>query len=257
MRTSRTAVLFVAAALVLAGCSDDASPDADPTSQSAEPTATPSATETAEPTDAPTEEPTATEEPTEEPTQEPAAPVTELPAAVMLPPESLYPQDGERTERDEVEDWLLPDACSVTAPTTAVDMRTVLQGDGQFEDAVGQQQVAVFPDVETAVAEADRIGQTLTGCTGAAPDDGTRTVAETVEVGTQGRGLVVDYHGTFASVGDEDALGYYVAVTRRANAITLVAAAGGEFTVSVSRERVVGELGAAWDLLCTYDSSGC
>jgi hypothetical protein len=32
---------------------------------------------------------------------------------------------------------------------------------------------------------------------------------------------------------------------------------GGENTVSASREVVVGELGAAWELLCAYDSAGC
>jgi hypothetical protein len=257
MRTSRTAVLLVAAALVLAGCSDDASPDADPTSQSAEPTATPSATETAEPTDAPTEEPTATEEPTEEPTQEPAAPVTELPATVLLPAAALFPEDGPRTEFEGLVDWTFPVSCAVGGPESALVMQSVSQGDGTFEVPVGHHQVAVFADADAAVAEVDRITAALGACAGVAPDGQTHLVTETVEVGAQGIALVVDYYGALEANGDEGTLGYVTAVTRRGNAVTLVSSEGGESSVGASRERVVGELEAAWDLLCGYDSAGC
>lgn len=258
MRLSLPVALATAAALLLAGCSDSQTPEEETTqTASASPTqdtSAPEPSETVEESEEPTESPSA--EPTEEPTSGGDA-VTELSAAVLLPAGALDPADGPRTESEGVVDWKLPEACSVGAPTTAAAMRSVVQGDGANEVPVGFHQVAVFADTDAAVAEAARINETLTGCTGAAPNDGTRTVAEPVEVGAQGRGLVVDYHGTFAMSGDENALGYYTAVTRRGNAVTLVASAGGENTVSVSREVVTGELGAAWDQLCAYDSAGC
>lgn len=253
MRFSLFVVLVTAAALVLSGCGGSDTPESEaPSSASASPT---EETTTPEPT-----EPTGSASPTPEPTEAPAdggTPVTELSADVLLPAAALDPAEGPRTESEGVVDWVLPAACAVGAPTTALAMRSVVQGDGLYEGPVGHHQVAVFADTDAAVAEASRIGETLTGCTGAAPDDGTRTVAEPVEVGAQGRGLVVDYHGTFAMSGDENALGYYTAVTRRGNTVTLVASVGGENTVSVSREVVVGELAAAWELLCSYDSTGC
>lgn len=256
MRTPRTAVLVVAAALVLAGCSDDAAPDAAPTSPSAEAT-TPAATETAEPTDVPAEEPTTTQEPAEEPTQEPAAPVTELPATVLLPAEALFPDEGPRTEHEGLVDWTFPVSCAVGGPGSALVMQSVSQGDGTFEVPVGHHQVAVFADADAAVAEVDRITAALGACSGVAPDGQTHLVTEPVEVGAQGIALVVDYYGALEANGDEGALGYVTAVTRRGNAVTLVSSEGGESSVGASRERVVGELEAAWDLLCGYDSAGC
>lgn len=254
MRLSLPVVLVTAAALVLTGCggSDTSEGEGSP-SASASPTEETTAPE-------PTGSASATEEPSASPTAEPtdaADPVTDLTVDVLLPAAGLDPAEGPRTESEGVVDWVLPAPCAVGAPTTALAMRSVVQGDGLYEVPVGHHQVAVFADADAAVAEAARIGETLTGCTGSAPDDGTRTVAEPVEVGAQGRGLVVDYHGTFALSGDEDALGYYTAVTRRGNAVTLVASVGGESTVSVSREVVVGELSAAWELLCSYDAAGC
>lgn len=261
MRLSLPVVLVTAAALVLSGCGGSDTPESEASSSaSASPTEETTPPEPTEPTGSAsaTEAPSAS--PTPEPTEAPAdggTPVTGLSADVLLPAAALDPAEGPRTESEGVVDWVLPAACAVGAPTTALAMRSVVQGDGLYEVPVGHHQVAVFADTDAAVAEASRIGETLTGCTGAAPDDGTRTVAEPVEVGAQGRGLVVDYHGTFAMSGDENALGYYTAVTRRGNTVTLVASVGGENTVSVSREVVVGELAAAWELLCSYDSTGC
>lgn len=258
MRLSLPVVLVTAAALVLTGCGGSDTPESE-----ASPSASASPTEETT-TPEPSESASATEEPSESPTPEPTEaptdggnPGTELSADVLLPAAALDPAEGPRTESEGVVDWVLPTPCAVGAPTTALAMRSVVQGDGLYEVPVGHHQVAVFADTDAAVAEASRIGETLTGCTGAAPNDGTRTVAEPVEVGAQGRGVVVDYHGTFAMSGDENALGYYTAVTRRGNTVTLVASAGGENTVSVSREVVVGELAAAWELLCYYDAAGC
>lgn len=260
MRLSLPVVLVTAAALVLAGCGG---PDAPESEASPSVSATPTPTEEPTPSE-PSGSASATGEPSASPTPEPSEPPadggnpgTELSADVLLPAAALDPTEGPRTESEGVVDWVLPAPCAVGAPTTALAMRSVVQGDGLNEVPVGHHQVAVFADTDAAVAEAARIGETLTGCTGSAPDDGTRTVSEPVAVGAQGRGLVVDYHGTFAASGDENALGYYTAVTRRGNTVTLVASAGGENTVSVSREVVVGELAAAWELLCYYDAAGC
>lgn len=258
MRLSLPVVLVTAAALVLTGCGGTGTPESEaspsasvsPTEDPTTPEPSETATETAEPSESPSAEPT-------EPPVEGGTPGPGLSADVLLPAAALDPAEGPRTESEGVVDWVLPEACSVGAPTTALAMRSVVQGDGLDEVPVGHHQVAVFAGTDAAVAEASRIGETLTGCTGAAPDDGTRTVAEPVEVGAQGRGLVVDYHGTFATSGDENALGYYTAVTRRGTTVTLVASVGGENTVAVSREVVVGELAAAWELLCSYDSAGC
>lgn len=257
MRTSIPAVIVTATALLLTGCGGAGSSEGSVTTS---PVATSSAPGEETLTPEPSATPSETEEPAAEPSGEPvepSTPATELPASVLLPAASLAPAEGSRTESEGVVDWVLPDACSVGAPTTAVAMRSVVQGDGMYEVPVGHHQVASFADADAAVAEAARIGETLTGCTGAAPDDGTRTVAEPLEVGAQGRGLVVDYDGSFAMHGDEDAMGYYTAVTRRGNVVTLVASVGGESTVAASRETVVAELRTAWDQLCAYDAEGC
>lgn len=256
MRTSRTAVIVVAAALVLAGCSDSSSPDPEATSQSAEPTTSPSATESAEPTQEPSEEPSESAEPTEDPT-EPAGPVTALPATVLLPQAELFPEEGPRTEFEGLVDWVFPVSCGVGGPETALVMQSVSQGDGTFEVPVGHHQVAVFADADAAVAEADRVTAALEACAGPGDDGQSRLVTEPVDVGAQGVALVVDYYGVLEANGDEGTLGYVTAVTRRGNAVTLVSSEGGESSVGASRERVVGELGAAWDLLCDYDSAGC
>lgn len=243
-------VLVTTAALVLSGCSSSDSPESVPTSAAAT-TSTPA--ETTEPT----EEPSATTEPTEEPTTEaPAAVSTDLPATALLSQEAFYPEGGVRTEREGVETWLVPNGCEPITPDTAAAMRTVTQGDGAFEDSVGQQQVAVFADVDAAVAEADRLGAVLAACAGS-DDLTTGFTTEPVDVGAQGMGLVVSYYGDYVPGQDEMSLGYFLTVTRRGNAVTLVTNAGGEYSIKASRELVVPELQAAWELLCTYDSSGC
>lgn len=256
MRPSLPVILVTTAALVLAGCADADSPESEATS------AAPVTSAPAE-TPEPTEEPSATVEPTEEPaTVEPAtvepttaAPTvtTDLPATVLLSQEALYPKDGPRTEREGVEVWGVPDGCEAVAPDSAVAMRTVLQGDGAYEDWVGYQQVAVFADVDAAVAEADRLGAIFAACA----DTGEYVsgyTAEPLEVGAQGMGLAVSYPGY--EPGDT-ALGYFVSLTRRGNAVTLVTRAGGEADIATAREVVTGDLQAAWEQLCAYDSSGC
>lgn len=256
MRTSRTpVVLVVAAALVLAGCSDG-SPDPGTSSQSTGPTASPSVTESAEPTPAPSDEPSEGAEPTEEPT-EPSGPATDLPATVLLSQSQLVPEEGPRTELEGLVDWVFPVSCGVGGPETALVMQSVSQGDGTFEVPVGHHQVAVFTDAEAAVAEADRVTAALDACAGTGDDGQSVLVTQPVDVGAQGVALVVDYYGALEANGDEGTLGYVTAVTRRGNAVTLVSSEGGESSVAASRERVLGELGAAWEKLCAYDSAGC
>lgn len=243
MRASRTVIVLTTAALFLAGCSDSSSPEAEQ-----------SPTESAAPS--PTEAEAVDLEPTEAPTTEAPAATTDLPATALLSQEAFYPKDGVRTEREGVETWLLPSGCEALTPGTAAAMRTVIQGDGAYEDSVGQQQVAVFADVDAAVAEADRLGGALAACAGDA-DHTTTFATEPVAVGAQGVGLVVSYYGNYVPGQDEMSLGYFLTVTRRGNAVTLVTNAGGEDTIKGSREVVVTELQAAWELLCAYDSSGC
>lgn len=260
MRASPTVVLVAATALLLAGCSDDAPPVVEPTSQSPGPTATATPEGDGSPTTDPADEPTPSDEPTADVTDGPAAPeppLTDLPASVLLAADALFPEDGPRTEGDGLVDWVLPPPCGVGEPGTAVAMQSASQGDGTFEVPVGHHQVAVFADAEAAVAEVDRVGTALAGCTGPGVDGASSSVVEPVDVGAQGLGLVVDYHGTFVTSGDEGALGYYTAMTRRGNAVTLVSSEGGESSIVASRERVVGELGLAWEQLCAYDSAGC
>lgn len=249
MRLPITVALATTAALVLAGCAGSSAPESDPTSQA--PTSS-SPADTPEPTEAPS----ASAEPTEEPTTEAPAPTTDLPSSVLLSQEAFYPEDGARTEREGVETWLVPNGCEPVTPDAAVAMRTLTQGDGAFEDAVGQQQVAVFADVDAAVAEADRLGAVLAACAGT-EDLTTGFTTEPVEVGAQGVGLVVSYYGDYVPGQDEMSLGYFLSVTRRGNAVTLVTNAGGEYSIKASRDRVVPELQAAWELLCAYDSTGC
>ena len=255
MRLSLPVVLVTTAALVLSGCADSGSTAGETTSAApttAAPTEAPGTTD--EPTDEATGEPT--DEPTAEPTTEAPAVTTDLPASAMLSQEAFYPEDGTRTEREGVETWLVPNGCEPVVPDAAVAMRTLTQGDGAFEDAVGQQQVAVFADVDAAVAEADRLGAVLAACS-VTEDLMTGFTTEPVEVGAQGVGLVVSYYGDYVPGQDEMSLGYFLSVTRRGNAVTLVANAGGEYSIKASRDLVVPELQAAWELLCPYDSAGC
>lgn len=257
MRASFPVALATAAALLVAGCGDADYPEVDATSTPAsmlpapdETTAGPGdATESATPTEAPAE-------PSLEPTTEAPVPTTDLPATALLPAEETYPEGGPRVEREGVEPWLVPDACEAGAPDTAVAMRTVTQGDGAYEDSIGQQQVAVFADVDAAVAEADRLGAVLDGCE-AGPDISSGYASEPVAVGAQGVGLVVAYYDDYVPGQDLMSLGYVVTATRRGNAVTLVAHAGGEYSVGASRDLVVPQLQAAWERLCAYETEGC
>ena len=75
---------------------------------------------------------------------------------------------------------------------------------------------------------------------------------EDVAVGAQGRGLANNY----AELGDQGA-GSYAAVTRRGNAVTIVAMLSGEESVGSARDAVTSGLTTAFDKLCSYDSAGC
>lgn len=180
----------------------------------------------------------------------------DLPPEVLLPDAAFDPITGDRVETDGVSAWALPDSCAIDPPAAAA-MRGVTVGTGEFEAPVGLQQVAVFADADTAVAEADRLVAALTSCSPAADDTQTRYLPEPVAVGAQGTGLATDYYGAAESGSEDAALGSYLAVTRRGAAITLVANDGGESTIGVARSEVTDRLQAAWELLCRYDSAGC
>lgn len=236
---TRTSVL-AASVLLLAACSS-----------SPEPATTPSPGE-------PAPEPSATAPETTGPPT-PDVP-TDLPADVLLQGSVWEAAGDPREESDGAVAWHLPDACAAEPPADPAAMRTVRQGDGAAESPVGVQQVAVFADADAAVAATERLGAAIAACGETAPDEtasGTTFVAEPVDVGAQGAGLATDHYG--ASQGGEldDALGTYLAATRRGTAVTLVALDGGESTVGTARETVVANTQAAWDLLCRYDSAGC
>lgn len=232
MRTTTLTSTIVLCALALAGCA--AEPEAqDPPS----PTAAAST---------PASSPTPT-----------ASVATDVAPDVVLA-ESDWSAVGLAAPRDEstgVVDWRLPDACAAGAPAPTSAMRTVTQGTGELESAVGVQQVVVLPDADAAVAEAERLTATLTACTAGEPP--TLYVAEPVPVGAQGIGLATDYYGSSASGPLDDAMGTYVAVTRRGTAVMLVGLDGGESTVGSARTTVSGLAQQGWELLCPFDSAGC
>ncbi len=179
-----------------------------------------------------------------------AAPRTDVTADVLLPRDA-FATDGEGgSETDAVEAWRVPDACGAVVPEQATAMRTHVHGDGELESVVGVQQVAAFATADDAVSAAGALGETLAGCTGA---EGATYRPEPVAVGAQGAGLVTDYYGS----GGDTAMGTYLAVTRRGNAVTLVSAEGGEATVGTARSRVTAQAQQAWELLCAYDAAGC
>lgn len=165
--------------------------------------------------------------------------------------------DPPRTETTGVVAWRVPEACAAGEPTAAAAMRTVAQGTGEFEYPVGAQQVAVLPDADAAVAEAGRLTAALGACTEGEPP--TRFVAEPLAVGAQGLGLAADYYGSSTSGAGslDDAMGTYVAVTRRGTAVMLVGLEGGEGTVGSARTTVSALAQQGWELLCPYDSAGC
>jgi hypothetical protein len=179
----------------------------------------------------------------------------DVPAEALLPATAWPASAGAREESAGVVDWRLPQACTAGGPAGALAMRTVAQGDGAAEGAVGVQQVAVLADADAAVAEADRLSAALAACAGDA--SGTTDAVEPLAVGAQGVGLATDYYGSSASGDLDGALGSYLGVTRRGAAVTVVALEGGESTVGAARETVTGAAQAAWELLCAYDAEGC
>lgn len=182
---------------------------------------------------------------------------TQIPEEALLPESAWENVGGPRLVSPRVVDWRLPQSCAAGAPSGATAMRTVTQGDGDYEAAVGVQQVAVFADADAAVAEAGRIGAALTACADATTAEPTTYVLEPLAVGAQGVGFATDYYGISASGDLDEALGTYLATIRRGNAVTVVALEGGESTIGVARETVTSRAQAAWELLCRYDSAGC
>ncbi|MFF1530838.1 hypothetical protein [Cellulomonas sp. NPDC058312] len=234
---TRTTTLLAVGALALGGC---ASADADPAATSAAPTADPTTP------------------------AEPSAPATgtgdvaaDLPTEVLLPESAWDADPAQRQESAGVVAWRFPQACDTGAPESATAMRSVSQGDGEAEAAIGVQQVAVFADADAAVAEADRITAALTACTTYASDTSTTYVVEPLDVGAQGAGLATDYYGSSASAPLDEAIGSYLAVTRRGTAITLVGSEGGESLVGTARTDATTQAQTAWELLCRYDEAGC
>lgn len=232
-------------AITLGGCSGDVVPSQE---------ATPSPSE--EP--APSDEPTPSVEPSAAPVAPVAAPiVTTIAPEVMLPGEAFGAAAADPVEITEgVEMWMLPEGCPAGAPTAAVSSRMVSVGDGMYEARVGVQQLAVFADAEAATVEAQRLHDAAAACAGTAGQSQVYVV-EDVAVGAQGTGVAYDYYGTSATGTLDEAQGYYVVATRRANAVTIVGYYGGEDTIGSSRENAVATSQAAWELLCSYDSAGC
>ena len=192
----------------------------------------------------------------------PAVP-RDVPQEVLLPAAGLEPADGPRTVAEGTVAWRLPEACRAGAPEAAVAMRTLQQGDGAFEAPVAVQQVAVHADAASASAEVARVQGALVDCvrrattpTGAG-ETSTRYLLSRSDVGADGVRLVVDYYGVTADDPAADGLGYAVVLTRRGTAVTLVAAEGGESSISASRTEVARTAQQAWQLLCRYQVDGC
>jgi hypothetical protein len=233
----RTTTLLAVGALALGGC---AGADADPAA-----------------TPAPTADPTTPPGPTPAPTTTGTPAVADLPPEVLLPDSAWDADPGQRQESAGVVDWRFPPSCDTGAPDTATAMRTVSQGDGEAEAVIGVQQVAVFADADAAVAEADRLVAALTACTTYASDTSTTYVVEPLDVGAQGTGLATDYYGSSASAPLDEAIGSYLALTRRGTAVTLVGFEGGESLVGTARTDATTQAQTAWELLCRYDEAGC
>ena len=187
---------------------------------------------------------------------------TDLPQEVLLPVEALRPPDGPRQVSEGTLPWRLPDACSVGAPPAAVAMRTVQQGDGEFEAPVGVQQVAVHADAAAAQAEATRVAAALQDCaqraaSAPAAETPTRYLVSPSAIGADGIELAVDYYGVTADDPAADGLGYAVVLVRRGTALTLVGAVGGEGSIRAAREEAAGQAQQAWERLCRYQVDGC
>lgn len=243
--------LLTAAALALSACAPDpAGPD--PTAPGADPGSVATG---------PAPEPTTTG-PAGAGASDPAPPTGaagEVPASAMLP-EAAWEGTGAQGPREEVAGvtaWRFPESCDVGTPGGAATMRTVTQGTGELESPVGVQQVAVLPDADAAVAETRRVVDALRACTRYASDSATTYAVEQLDVGAQGTGLATDYYGASAQGPLDEALGSYLAVTRRGTAVTVVGLEGGESTVGAARDVATRLAGQAWELLCAYDSAGC
>ncbi len=236
MRTTTRTLTVATCALLLAGCSGGAADDTAGSSSAAP---------------APT-----TAAPSPSATASPSVPADVAPEALLPQTAWEFPTEP-RQESSGVVAWLLPEACAVEGPAAATAMRTVLQGDGAEEAPVAVQQVALLPDADAAVAEADRLAAALTACAEQGSDGTTAYVVEPLEVGAQGLGLATDYYGASAGGALDDAIGSYLAVTRRGTAVTLVGLQGGESAVATARDTVTAQTQSAWALLCAYDESGC
>lgn len=256
MRRMILIITSCATATALVACSDPQEGDDGATVPA--PTTTSESPEPGDPETSPEPDDTATDTPapTEPPTSTPVAVPTDAPAEVMLPAEVLGSADQPREEDEEIAAWWLPESCEALTPQ-ALTMRTLTQGTGEFEEPVGVHQVVVFEDAEAAVTAADDLIAAMQRCAEQDPGEAGLYVAEDVAVGAQGQGLALDYYGTSATGELDDAMGTYLAATRRGSAVTLVAADGGEATVATARENVVEQTSAAWELLCRYDSEGC
>jgi len=257
MRRSALTLSAVLLAGSLVACTpssdgDDAAPDG---------SAAPSTSETESPTEEETSaSPTATSPTeTEPPPPPPSEPAVEVPVQVLpeatLGAELLGTADQPREETAGITAWRLPEDCRPPTPD-AVDMWTVTQGSGEFEEPVGVQQVAVFADADAATAAADALLASMESCS-AAEGAATRYVVEGLDIGAQGNGLVTDYYGASATGDLAIAIGDYVAQTRRGTAVTLVGYQGGESQVQTASQRTRTLLATAWERLCVYDSAGC
>lgn len=224
----RTTVAAAAALLLLAACgaeqdrADAGAPvEAFPTSSAAS-----SARSSTEPSETPTSSST--------PTWAAEPPTTTVPAEVMLT------SGRERfVDRSRVEPWrggwCTPDPGT---PTAASAMRTrAWRGPtdpdtGPLEYA---QQVAAFPTVHEAVAEADKLVTAADTCTEARSAAGPKVTE--LPLGTQGRLI------TFAEGGDYMIRGFF----RRANAVASVQGRGD------SEDEVRDALNTSFTRLCIYE----
>ncbi|PWD51498.1 hypothetical protein C8046_13365 [Serinibacter arcticus] len=244
--------------MLLAGSLVACSPSSDGDDAAPDESATPSTSESASPTEEETSpSPTATSPTETEPP--PSEPAVEVPVQVVpeatLDAETLGTVDQPREEAVGLTAWRLPEDCQPTTPD-ALDMWTVTQGSGEFEEAVGVQQVAVFADSDAAAAAADELIAAMQSCT-AAEGAATRYVVEGVDIGAQGNGLATDYYGASATGDLATAIGDYVAETRRGTAVTLVGYQGGESQIQSAGQSTRLLLATAWERLCVYDSEGC
>ena len=151
-----------------------------------------------------------------------------------------------------VVEWVsLSTDCSLGTPRPAVGMLSNQQGTGAQEEPVSIQQVAIFPDVDTAVAEADRVSRVMARCASAPAYS-----SAPVPVGAQGIGLAYGYGGAGSS--DSYPFGSHLVLTRRGNALSLTGSVGGEGSPARARKVATDLANQAWSALCGYDRTrGC